>query len=173
VLYKSYAALLAVALVCQVVRAQDKSSAPKTPPPRFITLRTVDQAKGEVVFDVQVVAQMFDERTTLLVFPDGHKQMTLGRKPAYVQLGEGFTVSLKKAKWSGTDGKEVSADAAVKRLNPGVMVLLSADGAAVDRAYLSLFKEDTLVLVVAAEELPVPYIPQSSGAIPVKAVGKR
>jgi hypothetical protein len=165
-------ALLAVALVSQVVLAEDKP-APKGPPPRFITVRSVDQAKGNVVFEVQVLAQMFDEQTTVLVFPDGHEQMTLGRKPTYVGLSEGFKVSLKKAKWSGTDGKEVGADAAVKRLKPGVMVLLSADGTAVDRAYLGMFKENTLVLVVAAEELPVAYIPHSSSAIPVKKVGER
>jgi hypothetical protein len=55
--YKLCAALLAVALVSQVVLAQEKPAAAKGPPPRFISVKSVDEAKGEVVFDVQVVAQ--------------------------------------------------------------------------------------------------------------------
>jgi hypothetical protein len=107
------------------------------------------------------------------VYPAGDKRLTLGTKPSYVHLGEGFKVSLKKGKWSLTDGKGVSAEAAAKRLKPGVIVLLSADGAAVDGAYLRMFKEDTLVLIVAMEELPVPYYPHVGGVIPVKKVGER
>ena len=144
-----------------------------SPPPRFITVKGVDQAKGEATFDVQVVFQNVLDEPTVLVDPGGHQRLTLGTKPAYVHLGEGFKVSLKNAKWNGADGKQISAEAAAKRLKPGVTVLLSADGSSVDRAYLSMFKEDTLVLIVAAEELPVPYIPHSAGSYPVKKVGER
>ena len=50
-------ALAAVALVSQAVLAQDTTTAaPKGPPPRLITVRSVDGAKGEVIFDVQVVS---------------------------------------------------------------------------------------------------------------------
>ena len=42
-----------------------------------------------------------------------------------------------------------------------------------DEAYLRMFKEDSLVLTVAAEELPVPYIPHVGGALPVKKVEER
>ena len=166
-------ALLTVALMSHVVPTQDKPTAPKGPPPRFITVTSVDQAKGEVVFDVQVVAQNVLDEPTILVYPSGDKRLTLGTKPSYVHLGEGFKVSLKKAKWSSTEGKEVGVDALAKRLKPGVMVLLSADGGAVDGAYLRMFKEDTLVLVVAAEQLPVPYIPHVGGYIPVKELPER
>ena len=69
--------------------------------------------------------------------------------------------------------EQVGAEAAAKRLQPCVIVLLSADGAAVDRAYLRMFNEDTLALVVEAEELPVPFIPHSGGSIPVRKVGER
>jgi hypothetical protein len=91
-------------------------------------------------------------------------------------MNKGITcaiMSLKNAKWSGTDGKQVGAESASKRLKPGVLVLLSADGAAVDGAYLRMFREDTLVLVLAAEELPVPYMPHVGGGIPEKKVGDR
>lgn len=166
-------ALLGAALLSQIVFAQDKPGAPKGPPPRFITVERIDQVKGEVIFDVQVVSQNVLDEPTVLVDPGGDQRLTLGTKPPYVHLGLGFKVSLKNGKWSGTDGKQVGAEAAAKRLKPGVTVLLSADGAAVDRAYLRIFKEDTLVLVVEAEELPVPYIPHSAGSIPVKKVGER
>jgi hypothetical protein len=50
-------ALLAVTLLPQSVLTQENSVVPKGPPPRFITVTSVDQAKGEVIFDIQVVAQ--------------------------------------------------------------------------------------------------------------------
>jgi hypothetical protein len=37
--------------------------------------------------------------------------------------------------------------------------------------YLRLFEEDTLVLIVPADELPAPYYPYVGGSIPVKHVG--
>lgn len=178
-LYTFLVALPALTLLSQVVRAEDQSAAPKGPPPRFISVRSVDAAKGQVVFDVQVVAQNPLDQLTVLVYPDGHQRLTLasnltlGWKPTHVYLGEGFRVSLQKAKWHGVDGKAVDARVVAKRLKPGVMVLLSADGAEVEPAYLRLFKADALVLVVPAEELPVPYIPHVGGSIPEKRVGGR
>jgi hypothetical protein len=106
------------------------------------------------------------------VYPNGEHRLTLGTKPTYVHLAAGFRVSLKSAKWSGVDGKEVGAEAAARKLKRGVTVLLSADGNSVDRAYLRMFKEDTLVLIAPAEELPVPYSPHVGGSIPVKEVAK-
>jgi subtilisin family serine protease len=163
--------LVLLGAVSQIVLAQDKPAAPKRPPPRFITVRSVDQAKGEVIFDVQVVAQMFDDQPTLLVYPDDHKRLTLETKPTHVYFGDEFKVSSNKATWRGVDGKEVGAEAAAKRLKPGVIVLLSADGAPVDGVYLRMFKEDALVLVLPVEELPVPYSPHVGGSITEKKIG--
>jgi hypothetical protein len=165
-------ALFSVAILAHVAHSQDGPVVPKGPPPRFITVRNVDQAKAEVVFDVQVVVQGVLDRPTVLIYPDGYKRMTLGTKPSYVYLLDGFKVWWKKAKWTGTDGKEVSAESVAKRLKPGVTIVLSADGAAVDEAYLRMFKEDTLVLIVPQEELPVPYASQGGSAIPVQNVDK-
>jgi hypothetical protein len=163
-------ALLAVVLQSQGLCAQGQPAAPKGPPPRFLIVRSIDSTKGEVVFDVQVVDQKALDQLTLLVYPDGHKRLTLGTKPIHVYLADGFKVSSKKAKWRGVDGKEVSAEATAKRLKPGGMVLLSADGEAVEEVYLRMFKDDTLVLVAPAEELPVPYSPHVGGGIAVKKV---
>ena len=166
-------ALFVVNLVSPGVQKPDRPAAPKGPPPRFLTVQRVDPAKGEVVFDLQIAAQGVLDQPTLLVYPDGYKRLTLGTKPLYVHPAEGFKVSLKNARWHGTDAKEISAEAGARRLKPGVMVLLSADGAAVDGAYLRMFKEDTLVLIVAVAELPVPYLPHVGGAIPVQKVSER
>jgi hypothetical protein len=170
---KLLVALLALPLLLQGVLAQDKPAAPKGPPPRFITVRSVDLPKERVVFDVQVVAQNALDQPTLLVYADGHQRLTLGTKPTHVHLAEGFQVSLKKARWRGVDGKEMDTKMVARRLQPGVTVLLSADGSEVDPAYLQMFKADALVLVVPAEELPVPYSPHVGGGIPIKEVGQR
>jgi hypothetical protein len=163
--------LLMAALLPQVLHAEH-TTAPQGPPPRFLTVRSVDQVKGEVIFDIQIVVQSVLDQLTLLVYPDGYQRQSLGTKPTYAHPAHGFRVSL-KAKWSGVDGKEVSEQAVIKRLKPGVMVLLSADGAPVDQEYLSLFKEGTLVLIIPAEELPLPYFPHSGGFVPVKNVRER
>jgi hypothetical protein len=199
-------ALAAVALVAHAVLAQDTTTvAPKGPPPRLITVRSVDGAKGEVIFDVQVVSP--DHRDKFVRQPLigdrfigepligdkfigepligdkfigepligdkfiegqlGEFRMTLGTKQRYVRLG--YKVSVKKVKWAGVDGKEVTAAAVAKKLKPGMTVLLSPDGRAVDAAYLRMFKEDTLVLIVPAEEAPVPYLPRGAVEAPPKS----
>jgi peroxiredoxin len=156
-------------MVSQVVHAQNaKGVIPKGPPPRFITVLKLDESKGEVMFDVQVVLQDARAQPEVLVFPSGEQRMTLDVKPRYVHLLEGIKVSLKKVKWAGVDDKEVTPAAAAKQLKPGVSVLLSADGHAVDQAFLRLFKDDTLVLIVSVDEAPVPYYPHVGGIIPEK-----
>jgi hypothetical protein len=109
----------------------------------------------------------------MLVYPGGYQRLTLGTTPSYTTSANGFKVSLKQAKWRGIDDKEVGAGAVAKRLTPGVVVLLSADGATVDTAYRRLFREDTLVLILPAAELPIPYMPHIGGGITVKNVGGR
>lgn len=109
-------ALLAIALVSRVGLAQDEHAIPKGPGPRFITVRSLDQAKGEVVFDIQIITEI---------------QGAIGGsgpRVAYVYPNMGLKVSLKTAKWSRADGKRVELGATTKRLKPGMMVLLSADG---------------------------------------------
>jgi hypothetical protein len=52
-------------------------------------------------------------------------------------------------------------------------VLLSSDGAEVDQAYLQMFKPETLILIVAPEDLPVPYSPHIGDSVPVKKMPAR
>lgn len=166
-------ALLGVALVSQVVGAQDKRAAPKGPPPRFITVASVDAVRGKVVFDVPVVDGHSLTGFRVLQYPDGSERYNLGGKPWYIDVQ--IKVSVKEAKWRGVDGKEVNADAAAKRIKPGLTVLLSADGDDVDPAYLRMFKEDTLVLIEPADELPVPVLalPDAILGHHYKKVGER
>lgn len=165
-------ALLAL-LMTQLALAQEKRPASEGPPPRFITVKKVDQAKQEVFFDLQILQQNAVEQPTLLVYSDSYQRLTLGTRPVYVHPADGFKVSIKKAKWSNVDGKKMSSEAVAKRLKPDVTVLLSSDGAEVDQKYLRLFKAETLVLIVPAEELPVPYFPHTGGSIPIKQMHKR
>ena len=157
--------------------AQEQKTGRQGPPPRFITVRSLEQAKGEVIFDVQIVVVDPSHQPTILVYPSGSRRLTLlsfGKptKPSYVRPAEGFTVSLKKAKWRDITGKAENAEAVAKRLKPGVMVLLSADGAEVDQAYLGMFKEGTLVLAVSVDESPIPYDLLGGSSISEKKVGE-
>jgi hypothetical protein len=164
--------VLAFMLMAQVVLSQNKTAVSKSPPPRFLTVATVNQAKGQVVFDVQVVAQHVHDQPTVLVYPDGEQRLTLGTKPTYVHLAEGFKVSLKKARWRAASGKKIQGEAVAERLKPGAVVLLSADGAEVDPAYLRILREDTLVLILPVDDLPVPYVAHTGGTILIRKVAE-
>jgi hypothetical protein len=168
-----YASLFLLLVVPGSATAMDKDARfQKGPPPRFITVTKVDLAKREVHFDVEVVHQDSGEELTVLVYPDGSRRLTLGTKPSHTHLG-GFKVSLKHAKWQGINGKDISPVEAAKRLKLGIVVLLSADGAAVNQAFLRMFKDDTLVLIVPVDELPLPYLPYTGSTIPEKKVDER
>jgi hypothetical protein len=159
-----------------LARAQEESKVdrlmPKGPAPRFIVVVKTDVAKGEVVFWVQVVRIGPMDQPSLLVDREGNQRTTLGHKPNFTIPIEGFRVPLAKGKWSTADGKEVTANAVAARLKPGTLVLLTADGKPVNETYLRSFKDDTLVLVVPVEDLPIPYMPQIGGSIPIKNVDR-
>jgi hypothetical protein len=124
-----------------------------------------------LLFDVQVATQNAHESPTLLEYPDGYHRLSLRMKPIHIHLAEGFRVSLQKATWRSVDGKKISSATVVRRLKPGSLVLLSADGNEVDPAYLRLFQPGTLVLIVPAGELPIPYFPHMGGSILVQKIG--
>jgi hypothetical protein len=98
-------ALLAM-LMTEVTLAEEKRPASEGPPPRFIPVKDIDQAKQEILFDLQILSQNPSDQPTLLVYPDGYRRLTLGTRPGYVHPAEGFKVSIKKAKWSNMDGKK-------------------------------------------------------------------
>jgi hypothetical protein len=163
---------LAALLVTAQAGAQDAPGferfVPKGPAPRFIIPISVNEAKGEVLFWVQVVAQGPLDRLAILEDRDGNQRHTLGSKPSFTIPIEGFRVPFGKGKWSTADGKEIAAGGVAARLKPGGIVLLSADGEPVNTAYLRMFNDDVLVLVVPAEDLPIPYMPLTGSTIPIK-----
>ena len=168
--------LAATVLVSGAARAAaqpsplDDLETPAGPAPRFVKVLHVNEAKGEVLFRVQVVSQGPGERPVLLMDREGNKRMSLGSKPSFIVPIDGFRVKLASGKWSSADGKEIAPDAVATLLKPGVIVLLSADGKSVDPAYLQMFKQETLVLIVPAKDLPIPYMPLIGSSIPIKQV---
>jgi hypothetical protein len=67
------------------------------------------------------------------------------------------TRDLSKATVTTASGKKIDKKELAKRLAKPAAVLISADGKAVDKGFLALFKADTLVIVLPApkaEELP-------------------
>ena len=148
--------------VGQIALAQ-KESVTKGPPPRFISVQKVDRTKGHVIFDVQAVEVSPFEQLTLVVYPDGYQRLTLTGKPSSAYLSPGFRLSFKKMAWRGIDGKPLDTTMVVKQLEPGMKVLLSADGEEVEQAYLRMFKAGTLVLIVPVNELPVQYVNVGGG----------
>src|SRR5262249_20753067 len=82
-------AVIAVIPVSQVVPAQNpKPAVFKGPPPRFLTVLSVDPAKGEVLFDVEVVALPAHDQPNVLRYPGGEQRLTLGTKPGSVHYAD-------------------------------------------------------------------------------------
>jgi len=79
--------------------------------------------------------------------------------PVMAELSE-----VKDLKVSTASGKTVEVDEAVKRLTKGGVVIVSADGKAIDSAYLKAFKDDVLVLV--ADELAPKAMAAAAAAAP-------
>ena len=77
----------------------------------------------------------------------GEFSTTLEYKPAFKDIDA-----------SDPKGKKLTADEVAKRLKPGTVVLVSVDEKPVDPVYLSIVKDDTVILagvVVRAEAVPI------------------
>src|SRR5438105_2120469 len=120
------------AIMNQAVLAEEKPTGIKGLPPRFLTLMRVNAAKAEAVFDVQILTTGLEE-LRIFQYPDGsvrHKLLSsfshASGPPTYVHPSEGYTLPLKKARWSNAEGKALTGEAAWKALKPGTTVVLSS-----------------------------------------------
>src|SRR5262249_45103805 len=66
---------------------------------------------------------------------------------------------LKKAKVTTAGGKKISLDDLKKKLAKPQPIVLSADGNAIDEAYLKLFDKDAIVIVGPRQEAPPLLVP--------------
>lgn len=136
-LYRTTLALIAIAVSLVAAFGQVAPRAFKSPPPRFVLVETV--GRDELILtELSIAPEIVDvggkPAARVRVSPEQYRVLT-------------FSFSLKKGRVLDTKGNNLSVEDIKKRLLPGRVVLLSSDGKAVDPVYLSVVKDDTVVLV--------------------------
>ena len=127
----SFVGVVFALAVLSPVSAQEKVAAEGPRPHFFIVI--------EVNKDGLVIKQVGPTK--------GEFSSTMEYKPAFKEI-DAFDPK----------GKKLTADEVVKRIKPGSVVLVSVDEKPVDPAYLSIVKDDTVILagvVVRAEAVPI------------------
>jgi hypothetical protein len=116
----------------------------------------VDADKGVVTF-LRVEAVKVPVQVTEVVNVGG-QQVTVTKLVYQEQQRTSYvTQSLKNMRIGTASGQPLKLDEAVKRLKPGLVVLVSSDAKAVSPAFLSIVQPDTLVLIPPVpESLPPP-----------------
>jgi hypothetical protein len=142
-------------------------TAPTGPAPEVAFLK---MDSGRIVKSVSVSVPVVVERIVEVVV-GGKKEK---RKVATMELRTEMrqeVMALDKATWSTASGKKLTVEEAKKRLAGGAIVLMSTNGAAVDKAYLKAFKSDTVVVVgpPAPVVVPVPVRPPGIRPRPLPA----
>jgi hypothetical protein len=141
-----------------VPSGNEKVPMPTGPPPLIQVVSAVDADKGTVTFHRVVVVHV-PIQVQELVNVNGNN-FTVTKTSFRDELRtEQFVLVLKDAKIQTAAGKDVTAADALKQLKTGSGVLVSADGKAVDRAYLGVVSAETLVLV------PPPPTPSPAGPV--------
>ncbi len=152
-------------ILLALIGADDPVATPKGPPPQMAFVKV---AGGKIVRSVTVTVPVAVEREVEVIV--GGK--TEKRKVVETRLETAtkeMAVPTDKATFSTAGGKKLDLDAAKKAIGDGAVVLMSANGEAVDAAYMKAFKADTVVMVVpggggvggpGVMPLPVPLPPR-------------
>jgi hypothetical protein len=110
---------------------------------------------------------------TVAAFENGRQVTRTAYRTEYRMLKR--TVALEKDTAYDAAGKKVSAGEALKRLKVGDTVLISTQQ--VDPLYLRVIRPETLILVSATAQAPIPIRPlfpkNKSGEPPVEPLPKR
>jgi hypothetical protein len=114
------AGIAVLALLSSAARAEEKGTAPKGQAPRFFTVTGLDKDQVELT----------EVGPTAGATPEFKKY-----KPAFKDLDI-----------SDASGKKLSAADFTKRVTIGTVVVVAADGNKVDPAYLTVMKDDTVIL---------------------------
>jgi hypothetical protein len=126
---------------------------PTGPAPRLLPAPQVDDA-GQLSFR-QVVSQHREEvRTRTVVDPQTGKAVTIAEKvivPVLIETVQ--TLNAKEYTAYDVAGNKVEEKAMAEALRRHPLVLVSSDGKKVDPAYLKMFREGTVVLVVTPAAL--------------------
>jgi hypothetical protein len=138
--------VLTLGVAATTAAAQEMPKIPAGLPPTFATVVAMDKAKA--VLDLgDTTIRMVPEEKIKRVEHDGRVEEV--KYTVYKPIGEQHVrkLDLKSAEVFDARGKKLGNEVVLTRLTVGATVLVSADGKAVDSAYLRVVAPDTLVFV--------------------------
>lgn len=145
-------AVMVIALLGDVSRAQDATKLPAGPAPSIFVVAGVDRTAGTyTVTQIVPVQEAYVVEKTVIV--GGMEQKVKQTATRIVHKTVLVSRSLKGLEFYNVKGEKLMDEEAMKRFVAGAVVLLSADGNKVDPAYLRIVKDDALIVV-----LPSPTI---------------
>jgi hypothetical protein len=137
---------LAVTLPAAPVPAP-KSERPEAgkPPPRVVWIAPARDGKFTLVDTVTVYAQVQKQKTV--------QEGVVARAVTWTEIEarpvmEQRILEIESVNFYGLDGKKIESKEVRKRLTRDMPALMSCDGKPVDRFYLKMAREGTLVLVI-------------------------
>lgn len=131
--------------------AQEKPEFPTGLAPRFVAVEAIKD-RDVLVREIHerlvpretakvVERQGKVERVTVVSYEREYRPAVKAYPIAFVQVYDAA-------------GKQLSAEEALKRLTPGTVMLVAADGKRVDPAYLRIVRKDALILVLSPPAAP-------------------
>jgi hypothetical protein len=144
---RSLLSMLVLGCLVATAGAQDTTKTVSGPAPSIIVVSSVDSAGTLLSKQIQVVTVPVQVPKEVIV--GGMKQIVFQTEYRYETREVMVKHLLRGAEYYNAKGEKVKQEDALKRLTPGTIVLVSADGRKVDPAYLRIIKDDTLILVQA------------------------
>jgi hypothetical protein len=145
---RSRFAMILITLLTSGATAQDATKTPAGPPPTMIVVSSIDPSGA--LLSKQLTTRAIPVAEDRVVIEAGIMKKVTVTTYKYVPEERHNKYVLKDLEIYDVKGEKVKQEAALKRLTPGTVVLLSTNGQKVDPAYLRIVKEDTLILVQPA-----------------------
>lgn len=131
-----------------------KPERPSGPPPSIVTISPGAEGLLTILdIDQQMVPQ---QRTVQVTTNDGRVRQVTQTVMVPVLRQSSRILALDKVEIYGHDGKKLAPADVKKHLSRTVPALLSRNGMPVDRFYLRMVREGTLILVIPPAHVPPP-----------------
>jgi hypothetical protein len=133
----------------------DKAEPLTGPPPSIHAVKTVDADKGVVIVEKTTIDTVpVQEAFTVNI--GGRVETRVRTVYKSVQKVTQHAYIIKDSRVQTAGGKDVPAAEALKRIKPGMPMLISGDGNPVSPGYLAIFQPETIVLIPAGQPAPPP-----------------
>jgi hypothetical protein len=130
-----------------------RNDKPTGPTPQVLAVTAVDASEGTFI------TQHTDQVMVPVIIPKVVEDAGVKKVVHVTEYRAESRTYLTKSNLSGfkgytADGKELAARELLDKLKPGSIIVVSLGSDKIDRAYLKLFKPDTLVMVSATQPVP-------------------